>query len=375
MPCLKFGCCDDTPPPPPYGLVVRARGCGCGCYDPDIDPPFPGWTGQSGTPLYVCGYTVTIKSGGTTVATCTAGSTYPCDPCRFLGLASGTYTIIITHPRYATSTTTYVYSSPSAADRIYTVTLCTASGYHCIGCAEPASDTLSLDITRDLSFLSGLGGTDIGRGPLSAIIGSIPTDGMSVALTWQEWPHDHLAVCGSELRFTLNPRYGWYGSGTTDAVPVATWIDKTTKLPCDFFIPPYPVGECFNGDCSHWDITYQPVTLWFWLVRCSNIEASSPYGNVWTMHIYGPPAFVCHGGPYCDDRSAFFLSDDPLPIGIEYTCGADYCDVVTSTQAALNSRVTGLPTPQPCNPLNLEFEDWIDPTDISMGKAVWGVVS
>lgn len=364
-------CCEDDQPPP-FGLQVRAKGCGCGCYDPGCTSwPIP-WAGQSGTPLDVCGYSVTVKLGSTVVATCTASSTYPCTPCRFLGLTPGVYTIIVSHPKYGTSTATYNYFAPTTADRVYTATLCAASGYHCLGCAEPSPDSLTLTIVKDLSFLSFTGPP----------VYPIPTAGMAVPLAWQPWPIPNTTVCGIEVGTysylnTLPGSCGWFGEATTEAsVPIGIWSNKTAKLNCDTFLLPYPVGECFREDCGHWEFEDRPITLWFWLYRCRQPWGGPSSPAAWKLSIFGPQTGSCRTGPYCGASEGFFLADSPLPSEYRYTCnGVESCQYITNSY---NELYAGLPSQaevSTCNPLAIKFMDLVDVTNPGLGSELWGTVS
>ena len=376
------GCTCSLPPPPPYGLVVRIRGCGCGCYNPAIDPPFPTWTGQSGAANLICGYTVTIKSGPTVVTTCTASSTYPCTPCRFLGLTPGTYTIIVTHPKYATYTATYTYVTPTKFDRIFSATLCESSG-HCMGCPEPIGNNLTLSIARDLSVLAN-----------PAAVHPIPTYGLSVPLTWGKWPWwSTVTLCSDATAGptiytnSLADTYAWYGEATTvSSMPVATWIDRGTIRPCDD-AGTFPICE-YDLDCSHWSVVSVPITLRFMLWRCKFPNPCPGMPDSWKLTVFGPPTKLCHSGPYCSGGSSFFLSDNPDPMDLSWTCPSEsgtitYCNAhfasswdVFARPAPTDCGYT-LSGPAPtfsCNPFSIDFLDFDDITS-PIAQSIWGTVT
>jgi hypothetical protein len=347
-------CCDDDDPP--FGLIVCPFGCGCGCYDPDVDAiPYPG---QSAVRVQLCNFTVTIKSGATVVATCTAAD-YPCACCKFTGLDPGTYTIEITHADYLTLSESYTYVPLPTADRQYRPTMCQSHG-HCIGCTQPIGDTVTLDIVRDADFLISLPG---------GAIGPIPTAGLSIGLTYGEIPADWLP--GSYV----DRKHWWYGS-TTVPGQVGELTCGGYDRTCD------AAGSLIPTDCSRVTYVDADIPLAFLWRQCYRYFQSPCYspGFYWDLWMLGPPILRCLKGTYCTETEFFFASD---VIGAQTICGVSGAVPNYSAWQAwcIPAPVTCGPSlnrpasPQfGCNPLALDFRPalgfWSSAID-----DVWGTIT
>jgi hypothetical protein len=298
----------------PFGLVVIPRGCGCGCgtdaYGNSI---------QTGLPHGLCAATITIKSGATVVATCTSTAP-PCTPCKFPGLANGTYTIVVEHANYTTSTTTYTYTSSTVADVWYYVTLCEETGKHCLGlCGDPGPVTgpLTLTIHEDLVAYKDVFG--------------VPLDG-PVELSWQASP----------LAGGLGGPAFW--GQTTASVTVGVPIE-------------YCVADCPGPSCNCYDFTTESATFWLRL-EC----ATDP--RFWRLYIYGPLTALCLSpGPYdvCVFE-AFFLGTSPVQFGAD------------PFLACLTEAIPGGAPESPhhaCDPLELDFLQSVD----GVTWTVWGTIT
>lgn len=335
------GCADCDGGGGGVGLTVSPRGCGCGCYDAAIDPS--PWVGQSGAPQTLCGCTVTLKLSGVTVATCTASATYPCAPCKFTGLANGTYTVEVGHPKFTTATTSYNYTG---GDKTYSPTLCQSTG-HCLGCPEPLGDTLNLNIVKNLSSIANGGWV----GWPSPPVGPIPTAGLSVTLTWRKWPwwSDYADICDGypgPIPVT-NPYknvYAWYGEASISA-PYADPEDVAVIKPCDGA----GGGVCLHrDDCGHFTIHNVALTFYFMLERCGSGDLATGF----RLRVFSPTGWSCATGEGCATIRGFFVTDSPTPRRYTWPCaGLTYCDVMLPGERTLGANNLA------CNPYALSFVD------------------
>jgi hypothetical protein len=321
----------------PYGLLICVRGCGCpGC------PPSPG--------ARLLGGTVTIKSGETTVASCTVTSSDGC--CRFLGLDPGTYTVEVAADRYVTQTATIVYTTPLSADWYYAYTLCPAEGYHCLGCSRPALTDLVLTFTRPLDFVyDGFGG-----------VASITLDG-PITLTRRD------ATNADYSSVWLGPTGTyWIGEGTAAGrVGAYAWGGRA----CDASAP-IVYGPCERtvGDCG--GVTFTDTTLRFgfrlmpcWGQRDYYDKPSGVYcpTNSWGLHVIGPPLQRCYSqdayGP-CTVITDYFSHDRPYTWAPGQACTplVNSVGVMYNLGGCTGGPIPGLTYPantRACSPLNLGF--------------------
>lgn len=221
MPTGFFWCCCSGT------LTVCVRGCG------------------TPTGVVLSGVTVTIKQGGSTVATDTTGG----GGCVSFTLASGSYSIEITGPTgYANATRSTTVAAAATTTEHFT--LSAASGYHCCG-TTPIPNTIYMttaagSFTMSWTGTAWLGSITISRTDATATNGAYtPGDSPCVVNQTADVTVAYQLTCGGQL--------------------TETWNEGCTRI--DYYAGPPVRWECVN---SYYDPMLSP----------SSTFADSAVGNL-----------------------------------------------------------------------------------------------